>query len=135
MGTELVLRGTVSSGFGEGKYFTQLDWVVEAFRTALGFVPYPGTLNLDITTNEWQSLVTFGRDSGVTIAPTDGACCSAVCFSVQINDQIDGAIVMPEVTKHPAGKLEIIAPVHIKKTLGLVDGDVVTLKLKKSEVE
>jgi CTP-dependent riboflavin kinase len=38
---------------------------------------------------------------------------------------------MPEVTKHPAGKLEIIAPVHIKKTLGLNDGDVITLRLRK----
>lgn len=131
MGTEIVLKGTISSGFGEGKYFTQLDWVVEAFRTTLGFVPYPGTLNVDITTSEWQSLVTFGRDSGVTISPMDEACCSAVCFSAEINDRINGAIVMPEVTKHQAGKLEIIAPVHIKKMLGLADGDVVTLKIKK----
>jgi len=96
MRMELVLKGTISSGFGEGKYFTQLDWVVEAFRTTLGFVPYPGTLNVGINTSEWQSLVTFGRDSGVTIAPMDEACCSAICFPVQINDRINGAIVMPD---------------------------------------
>lgn len=131
MGAEIVLRGTISSGFGEGKYFTQLDWVVEAFQATLGFVPFPGTLNVDITTSEWQSLVMFGRDGGVTIAPMDKACCSAICFTAQINDRINGAIVMPEVTKHPAGKLEIIAPVHIKKTLGLNDGDVITLRLRK----
>lgn len=131
MGTELVLKGTISSGFGEGKYFTQLDWVVEAFQATLGFVPYPGTLNVDISTSEWQSLVTFGQDGGVTIAPMDKACCFAICFPIQINDQISGAIVMPEVTKHPDGKLEIIAPVHIKKALNIADGDVVTLKLKK----
>lgn len=135
MRTEIIIRGTVSSGFGEGKYFTQLDWVVEQFRTTLGFVPYPGTLNVSINKSEWQSLVMFGRHGGVTIAPMDKACCSAICFPIQIDDCIDGAIVMPEVTKHPAGKLEIIAPVNIRDTLSLADGDVITIKLKKQEME
>ncbi len=128
---EITVQGTISSGFGEAKYFTQLDWVVEEFSNKLGFLPYPGTLNVDITENEWKGLVRwFGRNCGVTIAPMDKACCSAVCFRAQINDSIGGAVIMPEITRHPAGKLETVAPVNIKDTLKLADGDVVTLTLK-----
>lgn len=125
------IKGTISSGFGQGKYFTQLDWVKEQFFSKLGFVPYPGTLNLDITKSELESLVRlFGQEGGVTIAPADNSCCSAICFTALINGLIEGAVVMPEFTKHPKGRLEIIAPINIRKRLSLADGDVVTLTFK-----
>lgn len=132
---EKIIKGTVSSGFGKGKFFTQLDWVVEEFQTKLGFVPYPGTLNVDISEDDNQSLVIlFGLDGGVTIAPKDNICCSAFCFKVLINGQIDGAVVKPEDTEHPERRLEIIAPVNLRETLGLADGDVVTLEFGKQEM-
>ncbi len=132
---EITLQGTVSSGFGEGKYFTQLDWVVEQFLTKLGFVPYPGTLNVDIDERDWGNLVRFGQDGGASIEPTNKAFCSAICYEALINGRIVGAVVMPGTTKHPTGKIEIVAPVSIKKTLSIVDGDVVTLTLQKQEIE
>lgn len=134
-GMEIKLQGTVSSGFGEGKYFTQLDWVVEQFLNKLGFVPYPGTLNVDIPENDWDSLVSFGQTGGVFIEPRNKTFCSAICYEALINDQLIGAVVMPGETKHPTGRIEIVAPVSIKDTLSIVDGDEVTLTLKKQEVE
>ena len=132
---EIKLLGTVSSGFGEGKYFTKLDWVVEQFLNKLGFVPYPGTLNVDIAENDWDNLVSFGQDGGVLIEPRNKTFCSAICYEALINDRIVGAVVMPGETKHPAGRIEIVAPVRIKDMLSIVDGDVVTLTLKKQEVK
>ena len=128
---KIMLQGTVSSGFGEGKYFTQLDWVIEQFLTKLGFVPYPGTLNVDIDERAWDDLVRFGQDGGASIEPPNMAFCSAICYEALINNQIVGAVVMPGTTKHPTGKIEIMASVSIKKTLNIVDGDVVTLTLQK----
>ncbi|SHI17710.1 DUF120 domain-containing protein [Desulfosporosinus lacus] len=132
---EIKLQGTVSSGFKEGKYFTQLDWVVEQFLNKLGFVPYPGTLNVDMIELDWDSLVSFGQTGGVFIEPRNKTSCSAICYETLINDQLVGAVVMPGKTKHPIGRIEIVAPVCIKDTLNIVDGDVVTLTFKKSEVE
>lgn len=132
MEKRLSLKGTVSSGLGEAKYFTQLGWVVEQFRTKLGFVPYPGTLNLDLTKYELESLVKwFGQTGGVVIAPESEAYCSAICFPAQISDCIQGAVVIPEVTKHPMGRLEVIAPVNIREALKISDGDVVNITLEK----
>lgn len=128
---KVTLEGTVSSGFGEGKFFTQLDWVVEQFQKKLGFVPFPGTLNLDIGEGDLRSLVMFVKDGGITIEPTDQAYCSALCFAAVVNGTVQGAVVIPEVTKHPAGRLEILAPVSIKETLKIKDGDIISLTLKK----
>lgn len=126
------LQGTVFSGFGEGKYFTQLDWVVGQFETKLGFAPYPGTLNLEITKDDLTSLVRWlGPNPGVVIAPESAAYCSAFCYPVRINDLVAGAIVVPEITKHPKEKLEVIAPVNIRQTLNISDGDRVVLTLQK----
>lgn len=128
---KIILNGTVSSGLGEGKFFIQLDWVVEQFMAKMGFVPYPGTLNVDIAESDWYSLLEFVQDGGVRIEPNNKAFCSAICYEALLNGQLSGAVVIPEFTKHPYGRLEIVAPVRIKDTLTIKDGDVVSLTLKK----
>ena len=63
----MTIIGTIHSGAGKGAFFMQLDWVVRQCELKLGFVPYPGTLNLRV------------RDAGASLAffsglglPVDG---------------------------------------------------------------
>ena len=49
MNDHWVLIGKVVGGVKQAAYFTQLDWVQEQCADKLGFRPYPGTLNLEIS--------------------------------------------------------------------------------------
>ncbi len=121
------LIGQVSSGLGQGRYFTRLDWVVEQFSQKLGIDPYPGTFNVNLNPAQLQPLV--NQDLAyVDIIPPDPAFCPARCYRVRINHLVEGAVVVAEATSHPANYIEIIAAVNIKETLGVQDGDDVAVE-------
>src|SRR2546425_8945211 len=56
------LQGTVASGTGQGAHFMRLEWVRAAVRAAVGFDPYPGTLNLRL--GEADTLRRWGGTRG-----------------------------------------------------------------------
>ena len=47
----VTLEGTVFTGFGEGAYYILKEVYRKQFIEKLGFDPYPGTLNLKLTTD------------------------------------------------------------------------------------
>jgi riboflavin kinase len=125
-----VIVGEVISGLGEGAYY--IEQYRERIREYLGFDPYPGTLNLRVI---------FPRtifDALCTVRPIlipgfvkEGRSFGDVkAYPVRING-INGAVVVPSRTVHPPKIAEIIAPVNLRKTLGLKDGD--RLKLYVTE--
>jgi CTP-dependent riboflavin kinase len=126
----VTLAGRLCSGLGEGASFTSLDWVEHQLRDKLGFRPYPGTVNLSLAGHDWD----MARDAmlaaaGLAIDPPPGFC-AAKCFAVLIDDSIEGAAILPEVEGYPADKLEIVAPIAVRRELRLNDGDRVTLRLQ-----
>ncbi len=117
-----VVVGEVISGLGEGAYY--IEQYRERIREYLGFDPYPGTLNLRVI---------FPRtifDALCTVRPTlipgfvkEGRSFGDVkAYPIKIRG-IRGAIVVPSRTVHPPKIAEIIAPVNLRETLGLNDGD------------
>ena len=46
--TKVRFKGKLTSGMGEGKYYTEQSGYVNQFKNKLGFAPYPGTLNIEI---------------------------------------------------------------------------------------
>jgi len=124
------ITARIVSGLGQAKDFTSLSWVRQQMTDKLGIDPYPGTLNLALENPQdlalWQAL---RANRGVTIVPGAAQFCAAKCFSVKIDGRIAGAIVYPEVSDYPADKLEIVAPVSIKESLSLADGDTVTITI------
>lgn len=123
------LEGTLCSGLGEGAMFTQLDWVVSEFGKKLGFIPHPGTFNLSMKGGLWiEASARIRMASGITINPPPGFC-AAKCFEVVLNERINGAAVVPAVPDYPANKLEIVAPVCVRRELNLEDDDCVQLRI------
>jgi CTP-dependent riboflavin kinase len=126
----MTLEGTLCSGLGEGAGFIALDWVDRQFRDKLGYRPYPGTLNLSVEGTEWATArEAMQLAAGITIEPQPGFC-AAKCFAVLIDGSVAGAALLPEVSDYPASKLEIVAPVAVRRELRLNDGDRVTLQLQ-----
>jgi CTP-dependent riboflavin kinase len=94
------------------------------FFEKLSIDPYPGTLNLEIIDSE--SLRTFKELKsirGKEITPEDPSFCSAQCYPVLINGQLEGAIVLPMVEGYPENKMELIASENIKEALSVNAGD------------
>jgi riboflavin kinase len=123
-----IIRGIVQSGAGKGSYFTQVDWVVEQCNRMLGYKPFPGTLNVQVAGEDLKHLDSFLRESDFELVPDDPAFCSARVKKVMVNN-IPGALILPaeDVRIHEEGVIEIIAACSIKETLGIGDGDLVTV--------
>ena len=121
---DLVITGKVVSGTGEGAYFTQIDWVQQQCDEKLGFKPYPGTLNLEIFKEFLPAVEILVRQKGIELISPDPKFCNAVVFKASLGD-VNGAIIFPEekVRVHPKNIIEIIAPLNIKASLKVEDGD------------
>jgi CTP-dependent riboflavin kinase len=123
-----VLKGTIVSGVKEGAFFTRLDWVQEQCREKLGFSPYPGTLNLELSSKYLPVIEGMQKLEGIELNSPDPAFCSAKTLPVKI-EGVSGAIIIPaeEVRVHGKNIVEIIAPLGLRELLDVTDGDSVTV--------
>lgn len=128
MDDELVLIGKVFSGVGQGAFFTQIDWVQKQCHEKLGFKPYPGTLNLEISEEYLPLIKSLDKERRIELISPDPKFCNATVFPVTLQD-ISGAIIMPEeqVRVHADNVIEIVAAVNLKQSLNFKDGDFVTV--------
>ena len=130
MEKDLVISGKIVSGAGEGAYFTQIGWVQQQCDEKLGFKPYPGTLNLEISEEFLAAIELLDQKTGIELISPDPQFCNAMVFQVSLQDII-GAVILPEekVRVHPKNIIEIIAPLNVKASLNVKDGDFVTVVL------
>jgi CTP-dependent riboflavin kinase len=133
MQNEWVLNGKVVSGVRKAAYFTQLDWVQVQCREKLGFNPYPGTLNLEISEEDLPIIEALQEEEGIALIPPDPNFCAAKALPLSIGD-VSGAIIIPaeDVSVHGKNVIEVISPLRLKDALHVDDGDSLTLTVKKS---
>ena len=124
------ITGKIVSGAGEGAFFTRIDWVLSQCEEKLGFKPYPGTLNLEISVEDLPIIESLDKEKGIELISPDPKFCNGKTFPVLLG-KISGAIIKPEekVRIHPRNVIEIIAPLNIKETLNVKDGDIITVVL------
>lgn len=128
MTNQLKISGKIISGAGQGAFFTQLDWVREQCLEKLGFVPWPGTLNLEIKLDQVAAIEQVRLENGIELIAPDANYCSGHVFPVSVGGT-PSAVVMPsdDVRVHAKNIIEIIAPQCLKETIDVKDGDRVTL--------
>ncbi len=129
-----VVKGQVFSGLGQGGVFTQLDWFQQQCRDKLGFVPFPGTLNLKVNPEYLETMKELRCEAGIDFVPPSSDFCPAKGLPVSVGG-VAAAIVIPEAESftedvHSADVIEIIAPVHIKKALSIEDGDELSIVIE-----
>jgi len=126
----LIITGKIVSGAGEGAYFTQIDWVSRQCDEKLGFIPYPGTLNLELSEEFLVTVESLEKEKGVELISPDPKFCNGKAFPVLLGE-MRAAIIMPEekVRVHPKNIIAIIAPLNLNASLNLKDGDSVTVVL------
>jgi riboflavin kinase len=124
---EITFRGRVFTGFGEGGYYVSLGGYAGQFQAKLGFEPFPGTLNLRMsspTMLEQRRQLQFLKgieiqgfeDGSRTYGPVK-------CFRARFEGQYQAAVLGIERTHYDHSVIEIIAPFNLRKKLGITDGD------------
>ncbi|MCJ2520328.1 MAG: DUF120 domain-containing protein [Candidatus Thermoplasmatota archaeon] len=130
MEATLTVKGVVDHGLGEGFYYMSQEDYRKQFRSKLGFDPYPGTLNLKIKGREMGKLEVLRTADGVQIEGfingnrTFGG---AHCFLASLSD-VDCAVIIP-VRSHYSDVLEVISRHHLRRKLGLKDGELVEVDI------
>jgi len=125
------LTGTVQTGLQEGAYYMNQDGYRKPLAEKLGFTPFTGTLNLRVNKNQLKQFIAHAQAIPIPGFQTSERGFGPIqCYRVKINQEIGGALLLPDRTTHK-NVAEVIARENLRKTLSLKDGDTVSLELAK----
>jgi riboflavin kinase len=122
----VTLEGTVFTGLGEGAYYILKEHYRKQFIEKLGFDPYPGTLNLKLTTEydlkTSAELETYPAIEIQGFKNEDRTFGLVKCYPATIGNKVKGALISALRGHYDSSVVEIIAPVCLRKHLNLKDG-------------
>jgi riboflavin kinase len=129
----ITLEGILFSGLGEGAYYVNKEGYRKQFLEKLGFDPYPGTLNIKLTTDydnkvlseleTYPAVILDGfQDESRTFGPVK-------CYPAVINNRVKGAVIYAMRSHYGSSVLEIVSSVYIRNALKLKDGNKVKVEI------
>jgi len=129
----VTLEGVLFTGLGEGAYYVTKEGYRKQFMEKLGFDPYPGTLNLKLTTDYdmktrselevYPAIEIQGfKDESRTFGPVK-------CYPAIINNKVKAAVVCAMRSHYNSSVLEVIAPSFLRRQLKLKDGNKVKVEV------
>ncbi len=129
----VTLEGVLFTGLGEGAYYIARDGYRKQFIEKLGFDPYPGTLNLKLTT-EYDAKTREELESfpAVEIQGFQGKTRTfgpVKCYPAIINNKMKGAVVVALRSHYNSSVIEIIAPYYLRDKLKLKDGHKIKIEI------
>ena len=129
----ITLEGIVFTGLGEGAYYISKERYRKQFIEKLGFEPYPGTLNLKLTTDydvkTRSELEAYPAIEIEGFRNEDRTFGSVKCYPVTIENSVKGALILALRSHYDASVIEVIAPVFLRKQLKLKDGHKVKVEV------
>ena len=137
----IVLEGVVKTGLGEGRYYLSRPGYKVQFQKALGWEPYPGTLNLELTGPEANKLRWLRKNPVYTIEAFQaegrtfgGVSCHPAHVGGHDGKPVECAAILPH-RSHYTTTVELIAPVRLRDALPCEDGQrlAVTVDLRKPD--
>ncbi|MCS5528705.1 MAG: CTP-dependent riboflavin kinase [Nitrosopumilus sp.] len=128
------LKGILVSGMGEGAYYMGLKGYTKQFKSKIGYVPFPGTLNVRLDQKIHQeSIKQFETLDGIKITSfSDGKRTYGwvKCFPAKLNNSINCELIMLERTHHDDSVIELISKTCLRKNTKLKDGSKVSIKIE-----
>jgi len=132
------MTGFVTHGLGDARHFIPLPGYLEQFREKLGYEPFPGTLNIELTDESISDRKGIPSSNTITIEGwQDGdqtygpASCYPSVIEASGRTYSTAHVIEPERSRHDENVIELIAPVKLRDTLPCDDGEYVSLHVPK----
>jgi riboflavin kinase, archaea type len=127
------LRGNLVSGMGEGAYYMSLKGYTRQFRKKIGYVPFPGTLNVKLLGLEYiEAAEQFNSLDGIQIRGfSDGKRTYGwvKCFKAKLNNSINCDLIILERTHHDNSIIELISKFKLRDKAKIKNGSNLTIKI------
>ena len=127
------LKGILVSGMGEGAYYMGLKGYTKQFKSKIGYVPFPGTLNVRIDQKKYQEAIKqFVNLNGIKIKSfSDGKRTYGwvKCFPAKLNNSISCNLILLERTHHDNSVVELISKTCLRKTAKLKEDSKIKIKI------
>jgi len=127
------LKGTLVSGMGEGAYYMSLKGYTKQFEKKIGYIPFPGTLNVKLNQKKHAEAVRqFDALDGILIDGfSDGKRTYGwvKCFKAKLNKSVDCDLIRLERTHHDPSIIELISKRSIRKTAKISEGSKITIRI------
>ena len=131
--SSIELKGEIISGMGEGAYYMSLKGYTKQFKSKIGYVPFPGTLNVKLYQKEYLEAIQQLDDlDGQKINSfSDGKRTYGwvKCFTAKLNRTINCQLIRLERTHYDNSIIELISKNSICKTANLKLGSKVSIKI------
>lgn len=119
------IKGKIFQGLGEGSHYTNI--YEKEIKKILGYLPYPGTLNLRVKELEINSFISdLSKIKIKGFSKKDRTYGDIYLYKI-ILEGIESAILIPERTLHGKDVVEIIGPECFRSVLNAKEGDLVEL--------
>lgn len=136
---DIGLRGTVIDGLGKGKHFVTLSGYKQQFEAKLGYEPFPGTLNVELSRESVHTRSHLTDVDPIRIDGwTDGSTSYGPVYCYPANVDADGDIyrpthlVVPERTDHGDESVEMIAPIELRERFDIASGTEVKIHVDRN---
>lgn len=131
--SNIELKGSLVSGMGEGAYYMSLKGYTSQFKEKIGYVPFPGTLNIKLDQKEFiEAIKHLDVQDGIKINGfSDGKRTYGwvKCFAAEINGSIKCHLIRLERTHHDPSVIELISKANIRKEKKISDGSNIKIKV------
>ena len=129
---QLTFTGRVFSGMGKGRYYVGHPEYQRRFKAALGYEPFPGTLNVKLEDEKFVELLrTLRSMGGVRVEGcTRGkeGFSALTCFDGSLSGE-RVTLLFIDITHYNESVVELISPTYLRGKFGLKDGDRVTFAM------
>ena len=126
-------KGVIISGMGEGAYYMSMKGYTKQFKSKLGYVPFPGTLNVKLKDKEFiEAKRSLDAHPAIMVNGfSDGKRTYGwvKCYPARINNSVDAALILLERTHHDDSVIELVSKENIKKLTKLSTGSQVTIQV------
>jgi riboflavin kinase len=146
---EILIVGEVTEGMGEGGYYVRIKEYYDQFKEKLGFKPYYGTLNLQLSDLNKELLeenlknripvriIGFEKSEEKKDGLLKRTFGSVDCYECKVSrldnqdNKIRAIILKIKRTHHKKNIVEILAAPYLREKINLKDGDRVRIEFTK----
>jgi len=125
--------GNIISGMGEGAYYMSMKGYTKQFKSKLGYIPFPGTLNVKLKDKKFvEAKRELDAHDGIMIDGfSDGKRTYGwvKCYPAKINNSVDGMLITLERTHYDDSILELISHTNIKKAAKLSKDSQISIRV------